>query len=182
MFKWSKLSLLMVVILFSQFAKAEISLKDLGVDETPVSLTPAQVKQQEVMEVRHSKLKTHEKLGLVTLGLMTATLLTGNSALDSNMHMYLGMTTGLLYYTTAYYSLTAPKPAGIVDRGAIKWHKALAWIHFPAMVLAPILGYMYKRNEDNGKKSSSLVKQHSAIAGIGFGAFALSATLMTIEF
>jgi hypothetical protein len=64
----------------------------------------------------------------------------------------------------------------------IKWHKALAWIHFPAMVLAPILGYMYKKNEEDGKKSSSLVKQHPTIAGIGFGAFALSAALMTIEF
>lgn len=161
---------------------ADIELKDLGLTKSETTLTPKQVEEQKILETRHSKLKTHEVLGLTTLGFMTATLLTGGSALDSNMHMYLGMATGALYYTTAYYSLTAPKPSGIKDRGNIVWHKRLAWIHFPAMVLAPILGYIYKKNEDDGKKSSSLVKQHSAIAGVGFGAFALSAALMTIEF
>lgn len=162
--------------------KAEISLKDLGLNKNEVELTPKQMKEQKTLETRHQMLKTHEVLGLTTLGVMTATMLTGGSALDTNTHMYLGMASGLLYYTTAYYSLTAPKPAGIKDRGNIVWHKRLAWIHFPAMVLAPILGYIYKKNEDNGKKSSGLVKQHPTIAGIGYGAFALSAALMTIEF
>ncbi len=175
-------SFFILLCLFSHSALAEVSLKDLGLSEAEISLTPQQIEEQKTLEVRHSKLKTHETLGLVTLGLMTATMLTGNSALSSDTHMYLGMASGLMYYTTAYYSLTAPKPAGIVDRGAIKWHKALAWIHVPAMILAPILGYMYKKNEDAGKKSSSLVKQHSAVAGVGYGAFALSAALMTIEF
>lgn len=176
-------SYLFIFVLFtSHLSYAEVSLKDLGLSETEISLTPEQVKEQKTLELRHSKLKTHETLGLVTLGLMTATMLTGNSGLSSDTHMYLGMASGLMYYTTAYFSFTAPKPAGIVDRGAIKWHKALAWIHVPAMILAPILGYMYKKNEDDGKKSSSLVKQHSAVAGVGYGAFALSAALMTIEF
>jgi hypothetical protein len=127
-------------------------------------------------------LKTHEVLGLTTLGFMAATLLTGDEGADGNTHMYLGMATGALYYTTAYYSLTAPKPAGIKDRGNIVWHKRLAWIHFPAMILAPILGYIYKKNENAGRKSSGLVEQHPTIATIGFGAFAISAALMTIEF
>ena len=179
--------LISMTCLFALFAKmnnarAEINLNELGLTSQEVTLTPQEVKTQKTLETRHSMLKTHEVLGLTTLGFMTATLLTGNSAIDSNMHMYLGMATGALYYTTAYYSLTAPKPAGIKDRGNIVWHKRLAWIHFPAMILAPILGYMYKKNEDDGKKSSSLVKQHSAIAGVGFGAFAISAALMTIEF
>jgi hypothetical protein len=178
-----RINLFIFISLFVfQTAHAEIDLKDLGLTKSEVELTPKQVKEQKTLETRHHMLKTHEVLGLTTLGVMTATLLTGGSALDSNMHMYLGMTSGVLYFTTAYYSLTAPKPAGIKERGNIVWHKRLAWIHFPAMVLAPILGYMYKKNEDDGKKSSSLVKQHSAIAGIGYGAFALSAALMTIEF
>lgn len=163
-------------------AKAEISLQDLGLNKSEVELTPKQVEEQKTLETRHSMLKTHEVLGLTTLGFMTATMLTGGSALDSNVHMYMGIASGLLYYTTAYYSFTAPKPAGIKDRGNIVWHKRLAWIHFPAMVLAPILGYIYKKNEDAGKSSSSLVKQHPTIAGVGFGAFALSAALMTFEF
>ncbi len=165
-----------------QKANAEISLSDLGLNKTEIELTPKQIEEQKTLETRHHKLKTHEVLGLTTLGVMSATMLTGGSAIDSNVHMYLGIASGLLYYTTAYYSFTAPKPAGIKDRGNIVWHKRLAWIHFPAMVLAPILGYIYKKNEEDHKKSSSLVKQHPTIAGIGFGAFALSAALMTIEF
>lgn len=180
---WS-LHLLLALLCFSTFEKsyAEISLKELGVIKSEVELTPTQMKEQKILETRHDMLKTHELLGLTTLGVMTTALLTGGSALDSNTHMYLGIASGLLYYTTAYYSLTAPKPVGIKDRGNIVWHKRLAWIHFPAMVLAPILGYLYKKNEEDGKKSSSLIKQHSAVAGIGYGAFALSAALMTIEF
>ena len=163
-------------------ARAEISLNDLGLSTKDFEITPKQMLEQKTLEKRHSMLKTHETLGLATLGLMTATMFTGGSAIGSNTHMYLGMTTGLLYFTTAYYSLSAPKPAGIKDRGNIVWHKRLAWIHFPAMVLAPVLGYIYKKNEEEGRKSSSLVKQHSAVAGVGYGAFAISAALMTIEF
>ena len=163
-------------------AQAEISLSDLGLSQKEIELTPNQIQEQKTLEKRHSMLKTHEALGLATLGLMTATMFTGGSAIDSNVHMYLGMTTGLMYFTTAYYSFSAPKPAGIKERGNIVWHKRLAWIHFPAMVLAPVLGYIYKKNEEEGRKSSSLVKQHSTIAGVGYGAFAISAALMTIEF
>lgn len=172
--------LIFIFLLFPIIANAEISLSDLGVD-TKAEAPEFQFSKTEMKE-RHSKLKTHEVLGLSTLGLMTATLLTGNSALDSNTHMYLGFATGALYFTSAYYSLTAPKPVGMKDVGKVKWHKALAWVHFPAMILTPILGYMYKKHEDEGKKHSSLEKQHTTVAGILYGSFALSATLMVIEF
>lgn len=162
-------------------AHAQLSLGDLGMSATP-AVEKQDPKFQFEMKERKNKLKTHEVLGLTTLGVMTATMLTGNSALDSNVHMYLGMTTAALYFTTAYYSLTAPKPSGIIDRGTIKWHKALAWIHFPAMIITPILGYMYKKHEDEGKKHGSLEKQHTTFAGILYGSFALSATLMVVEF
>jgi hypothetical protein len=169
-------------LIFTTTSYAQIDLKDLGLEDSPVSVSPEQKKLQETLELRHSKLKTHELLGLTTLGVMTATLLTGNTGVGSDTHMYLGISSGLLYFTTAYYSLSAPKPKGIVDRGNIVWHKRLAWIHFPAMVIAPVLGYLYKKNEEAGKKHSSFERQHSTIAGIGYGAFALSAALMTIEF
>jgi hypothetical protein len=172
--------LAVLLLVFSFTAHADISLEELGVSSNqgqeikPLSLSDA--------KIRTEKLKTHEVLGLTTLGVMTATLLTGNSALDNNLHMYLGMTTGALYLATAYYSLTAPKPMGVIDRGRIKWHKGLAWVHFPAMLLTPYLGYMYKKHEDEGKKHSSLEKQHTTVAGILYGSFALSAALMVIEF
>lgn len=162
-------------------AKAEISLSDLGVSNSPVE-TEAQKKLDRVMIERTSKLKTHEVLGLVTWGAMTATMLTGGSAMDSDLHRNLGIATGLLYFTTAYYSLTAPKPTQIKDKARMKWHKGLAWVHFPAMILTPILGLMYKKNEEDNKKHSALEKQHSAVAGILYGSFTISAALMVIEF
>lgn len=176
------LMLCLICFASSLRAHAEIELKDLGMTEAEVSLSPTEIKSQKTLEKRHHMLKTHELLGLTTLGVMTATFLTGNQGEENDLHMYLGITSGLLYYTTAYYSLNAPKPATIKDRGMIVWHKRLAWVHFPAMVLAPILGYMYKQNEKNDRENSSLVKQHSTVATIGYAAFALSAALMTFEF
>jgi hypothetical protein len=170
-----------IVTHFISSAHAQLSLKDLGMSDT-VAVEKQDPKLQFEMKERKSKLKTHEVLGLTTLGAMTATMLTGNTAMDSNVHMYLGITTAALYFTTAYYSLTAPKPSGVIDRGRIKWHKALAWVHLPAMIITPILGYMYKKHEDEGKKHSSLEKQHKTFAGILYGSFVLSASLMVIEF
>ncbi|MCE3013430.1 MAG: hypothetical protein LW878_10235 [Proteobacteria bacterium] len=167
------------LISFNVNASGSLQLSDLGIDATPLDQSPTAGISQVELKERHSMLKTHELLGLTTLGVMTAALFSGG---NNNAHMYLGISSGLLYYTTAYYSLSAPKPAGVKERGNIVWHKRLAWIHFPAMVLAPVLGYLYKKNQDDGKESSSLVKQHQTIAGIGYGAFALSAALMTIEF
>lgn len=170
----------LLILLLPMVAHAQLTLSDIGVD-SKTEIPEFQLSKTEMKE-RQSKLKTHEVLGLSTLGLMTATLLTGNSALDNNMHMYLGFATGALYMTTAYFSLTAPKPEGMKDKGKVKWHKALAWIHFPAMIITPILGYMYKKHEDEGKKHGALEKQHTTFAGILYGSFALSATLMVIEF
>lgn len=172
---------LSLLLLFSFNARAQIQLNDLGItpeqiESTPSSLTPAEAKE------RTWKLKKHEMWGLATFGLMTATMFTGGSALDSNTHMYLGFATAASYATTAYLSLTAPKPMGVVDKGRIKWHKGLAWVHLPLMILVPYLGYQYKKNEENGKKHSALEKNHSAFAGVMYGTFALSTALMVIEF
>ncbi len=172
--------LIIFTILFSTQLRAQtkLELSDLGINQDLVESQNVAANQINLKQ-RHEMLKTHELLGLITLGTMTAALFSGG---NNNAHMYLGITSGLLYYTTAYYSLSAPKPQGIKERGNIVWHKRLAWIHFPAMVLAPMLGYMYKKNQDDGKKSSSLVGQHQTIAGVGYAAFALSAALMTFEF
>jgi hypothetical protein len=172
--------LIFVFLLFPFIAHAQLTLSDLGID-SKTEVPQFQLSKHQ-MEVRHDKLKKHEVLGLTTLGLMTATLFTGNGALDSETHKNLGILTGAFYFATAYYSLTAPKPEGMKDKGKVKWHKALAWIHFPAMILAPIMGYMYKKNEDEGKKHSAFERQHKTVAGILYGSFALSATIMVIEF
>lgn len=78
-------------LLFFTPAMAQLSLEDIGLKNEPVQQDP---KIEKIMNERHEKLKTHEILGLGTWGLMTATMLTGGSALDSDLHMYLGMATG----------------------------------------------------------------------------------------
>lgn len=168
-----------LVLIFSVSAQAEISLSELGMSDKAEQIDP---KLEQQLETRHSMLQKHQVLGLATWGMMTATMLTGGSALDSNVHMYLGMATGALYLTTAYYSLTAPKPKPTKDKWRMKWHKGLAWVHFPLMILVPYLGYQYKKHEDRGQSHSSLEKQHSALAGILYGTFTVSAALMTFEF
>lgn len=179
-----RLLTLLAFILFSSNIFAEISLSELGMESAPISEAEKteQMELKRELKIRHEKLKTHEILGLTTWGLMTATMLTGGSALDSDMHMYLGMATGVSYLTTAYFSLTAPKPSSIKDKPRMKWHKNLAWVHFPLMLLVPYLGYMYKKHEEDGKKHSSLEKQHSTFAGLLYGTFTISAALMVIEF
>ena len=169
------------LLLISSFAHAEISLSDLGMSgETKIAETSPKFEME--MKERTEKLRKHQVLGLTTWGMMTATMLTGGSALDSNLHMYLGMATGALYLTTAYYSLTAPKPTSIKDQTRMKWHKALAWVHFPLMLIVPYLGYQYKKHEEHNQKHGSLEKQHSALAGALYGTFTISTALMVIEF
>jgi hypothetical protein len=174
-------SSLVFVLFFSSLAKAEISLSELGMSQD-VPLQETSPKFELEMKERTDKLRKHQVLGLTTWGMMSATMLTGGSALDSNLHMYLGMATGALYLTTAYYSLTAPKPTSIKDKSRMKWHKALAWVHFPLMLIVPYLGYQYKKHEDRNQKHSSLEKQHSAFAGALYGTFTISTALMVIEF
>jgi len=171
---------LSVLFLFIAQAQADISLNELGLNSN--ADTSVSVKFEKEMRQRHSMLKTHEILGLTTFGLMTATMLTGGSAMDDDKHMLLGMTTGAFYLATAYFSLTAPKPDTIKDKARMKWHKGLAWVHFPLMILVPVLGYMYKKHEEDGKSHSSLEKQHSTFAGLLYGSFTISAALMVVEF
>lgn len=174
----------LVVLLFmsSSLVKADVSLSDLGLSESEVQLTPKQINEQKELEVRHRTLKTHEVLGLTTIGVMTAAMFTGNAAMENDLHMYLGLTSAALYYTTAYFAFTAPKPAGIKERGNIVWHKRLAWIHFPAMLLTPVLGLMRKHDLENNKSSNALVREHPSVVGVGYVALVLSAALMTFEF
>lgn len=176
-----KFLITLLVFTMTSYVHAEISLSDLGMSNE-VSVAEANPKFEAEMKDRTEKLRKHQVLGLTTWGMMSATMLTGGSALDSNLHMYLGMATGALYFTTAYYSLTAPKPTNIKDKARMKWHKALAWVHLPLMLIVPYLGYQYKKHEDNNQKHSSLEKQHSALAGALYGTFTISTALMVIEF
>ncbi len=176
-----KISILFFIILslFTQSAFAELTLEDLTFKPEQLKVDP---KITQMMEVRQSKLQTHQKLGLATMAAMTATVLLADNAKKNDVHKIAGITTGLLYWTTAYYSLSAPKPEGIKDSGSSEIHRALAWIHAPLMAIVPVLGYLHKENDRKGKESTGIVKAHGALASAAYIAFMSAGLVMYFDF
>lgn len=173
------LSSLIIISLFSQTAMAELTLNDLSFNQDQLKVDP---KITQMMEVRQSKLQTHQKLGLVTMAAMTATLLVADNAKKNDVHKIAGITTGLLYWTTAYFSLSAPKPEGIKETGSSEIHRTLAWIHAPLMAIVPVLGYLHKENDRKGKKSTGIVEAHGALATAAYISFMSAGLVMYFDF
>ncbi len=152
------------------------SLSDLGF--TPQQ-TQANPKLQAELDKRTEMLKIHQRLGLITLAPMAATLITGpmvkakgkngqaitepsNANLD--FHAALGGATAALYFSTAYFAVFAPKVPGVQKHGAIRIHEALAFIHGPGMILTPILGAMAYKQEQDGEKVHGVASAHGPVA------------------
>ncbi|MDO9181679.1 MAG: hypothetical protein Q7U04_04685 [Bacteriovorax sp.] len=164
---------------FSPISFAELSLNDLSFKQEDLKVDPQALK---IMEERHSKLQLHQKFGLATMAAMTATVILSGTAKDNNAHKIAGITTGLMYWTTAYFSLSAPKPEGIKDSGSTQIHRALAWVHAPLMVLTPILGYLAKEDANKGKESKGIVKAHGGIATAAYLSFMAAGLTMYFDF
>lgn len=120
------------------------SLQDLGFSPAEIKGNP---KEQAVLEKRTHMLKIHQRLGLITTLPMITSVATSidaggrnTSNTDRTVHMILGSATAGLYFTTAYFAIRAPRVSGTRSRGPIRFHKAMAWIHGPGMILTPILG------------------------------------------
>jgi hypothetical protein len=171
--------LVSLLALGAQVAFAELTLNDLSFNQDQIKVDP---KITEMMEVRQSKLQTHQKLGLATAVAMTATLLLGESAKKNDAHKIAGITSGLLYWTTAYFSLSAPKPEGIKDSGSSQIHRSLAWIHAPLMAIVPVIGYLHKENDRKGKESTGIVKAHGALATAAYISFMSAGLTMYFDF
>ncbi len=161
------------------------TLSDLGFSEQQTQADP---KLQAMLDKRTAMLKMHQRLGLITAAPMAAALITGpmasakgrngqtikeptNANLD--FHAALGGTTTVLYFTTAYFAIRAPKVPGVQKHGAIRMHEALAFIHGPGMILTPILGAMAYNQENNGEKVHGIASAHGAVAvttAVAYGA------------
>ena len=152
------------------------SLSDLGF--TPQQ-TQGDPKLQAELNKRTEMLKIHQRLGLITLAPMAATLITGpmakakgkngepitepsNANLD--FHAALGGTTAALYFSTASFAIFAPKLPNTPKHGAIRFHEALAFVHGPGMILTPILGAMAYSQEQNGQKVHGAASLHGPVA------------------
>jgi Carboxypeptidase regulatory-like domain len=161
-----------------------LSLSSLGF--TP-SQTQGSAKEQARLNKRSHMLQIHQRLGLITLIPMVATLVSGGlaggrstSSTDRDLHVALGSTTAGLYFATAYYAIFAPKIPGTKTEGPMRWHKALAWIHGPGMILTPILGAMAYEQKSKGEKVHGIAQAHGAVAIItaaAYGAAILSVSI-----
>jgi len=165
-------------------AGTEPSLGDLG-------FTPDQLKgsaqDQARLDRRSHMLKIHQRLGLITLGPLAATLITANGAAGRKStasgrerHAALGGVTTGLYLTTASFAVFAPKIAGAPTRGPIRVHKALAWVHGAGMIMTPILGTLAYQQRNAGEKVHGIASAHGAVAattGIAYGLAVLSVSI-----
>jgi hypothetical protein len=159
------------------------SLGDLG-------LTPEQTKpnpQLQAMLDKHTHmLKIHQRLGIITTFPMAAALITGPMAKSKgkngqtvteptqtnlDLHAALGGATTALYFSTAYFAIFAPKIPGVERRGAIRFHRALAFVHGPGMIATPVLGIMAYKQEQAGEKVHGAASAHGTVAWVTAAAY-----------
>ncbi|HEY7338079.1 MAG TPA: hypothetical protein VH639_24545 [Bryobacteraceae bacterium] len=162
------------------------SLGDLGF---PAAQTQGNAQEQARLDRRTHMLKIHQRLGLITAVPMLATVLSGGfaggrstSSSSRDLHAALGSVTTGLYFTTAYYSIFAPRVPGTHARGPIRLHKTLAWIHGPGMILTPILGAMAFDQKSRGEKVHGIASAHGAVAVVTAGAFGLAIASVSFKF
>jgi len=161
---------------------ASPALEDLGFTQ---SQTQGDADRQALLDKRSHMLKIHQRLGLITAVPLLATVFLApgdhSTASQRDIHAGVAMLTVTLYFTTASYALRAPKPPETKDRGPIRLHKALAWIHFPGMILTPILGELAYAQESKGEKVTGLAAYHGTVASITVASYLASILAVSIN-
>jgi hypothetical protein len=156
-------------------------------DLFPSSQTQGNAQEQARLDKRTHMLKMHQRLGLITTAPLLATVISGSfaggkstSSTNRDLHAALGSATAGLYFSTAYFSIFAPKISGVQTRGPIRLHKALAWIHGPGMILTPVLGIIAFDQLSRGEKVHGIAKAHGAVGYVtaaAYGAAILSVSI-----
>jgi Carboxypeptidase regulatory-like domain len=162
------------------------TLGDLGF---PPEQAQGNAQDQARLDKRSHMLQMHQRLGLITVIPLAATLIASgsaggrhSSATGRDLHAAFGIATTGLYFGSAYYAMFAPKVPGTATRGQIRLHKTLAWIHGPGMILTPILGALAYQQLNRGEKVHGIAKAHSAVAGITAIAYGAAILSVTIKF
>jgi len=164
----------------------EPSLSDLGL--TPEQ-TQGNAKEQALLDKRTHMLKIHQRMGLITTVPMIASVVTslnagGRSTSKSSrdLHAALGGLTGDLYFITAYYAIRAPRIPETQTRGPIRFHKTMAWIHGPGMVMTPILGIIAFDQKSKGERVHGIASAHGPVAIVTAGAFGAALLSVSVKF
>ncbi|MHB8215559.1 MAG: hypothetical protein ACYDDS_05710 [Candidatus Sulfotelmatobacter sp.] len=167
-------------------SQTQPSLEDLGFS---ASQAQGDAQRQALLDKRTHMLKVHQRLGLITTIPLIATVATSLNAGGKNtstasrdLHTALGGLTGDLYFMTAYYAIRAPRVPGTETRGPIRFHKAMAWIHGPGMILTPILGIMAFDQKNNGEKVHGIASAHGPVAIVTAGAYAAALLSVSVKF
>jgi hypothetical protein len=162
------------------------SLQDLGISPEQAQ---GNTQQQALLDKRTHMLKIHQRLGLITTVPLIATVVASmgaggrsTSASSRDLHVALGGLTGDLYCATAYYAIRAPKVPGTETRGPIRFHKAMAWIHGPGMILTPILGAIAFDQKSKGEKVHGIASAHGPVAIVTAGAFGAAVLSVSFKF
>jgi hypothetical protein len=162
------------------------SLGDLGIGPEEAK---GSAQDQARLDKRSHMLKWHQRLGLITIAPLAATLLTSSGAAGRkgtssgrDLHAALGGVTAGLYLTTASFAIFAPKVPGTPVRGSIRLHKALAWIHGPGMILTPILGAIAYNQRNSGQKIHGIAQAHAPVAIITGAAYGLAILSVSVKF
>jgi carboxypeptidase family protein len=162
------------------------SLKDLGF--TPEQ-TQGSAEAQARLDRRAHMLKIHQRLGLITAAPLLATIITSNmaagrhgTASGRDLHATLGSVTAGMYFTTAYFSIFAPRVPGTPARGPIRLHKALAWIHGPGMILTPVLGALAFEQRSKGERIHGIAQAHGVVGATTAIAYGLAILSVSIKF
>jgi Carboxypeptidase regulatory-like domain len=162
------------------------SLSDLGLSPEQ---TQGNAKEQALLDKRTHMLKIHQRLGLITTIPLIVTVATSlnaggksTSTASRDLHTALGGLTGDLYFMTAYYAIRAPRVPGTETRGPIRFHKAMAWIHGPGMILTPILGIMAFDQRSKGEKVHGIAAAHGPVAIVTTGAFVAALLSVSVKF
>jgi hypothetical protein len=162
------------------------SLSDLGLSPEQ---TQGDAREQALLDKRTHMLKIHQRMGLITTIPLIVTVATSLNAGGKNtstasrdLHTALGGLTGDLYFMTAYYAIRAPRVPGTETRGPIRFHKALAWIHGPGMILTPILGIMAFDEKNKGEKVHGIASAHGPVAIVTAGAFGAALLSVSVKF
>ena len=162
------------------------SLSDLGLSPEQ---TQGNAREQALLDKRTHMLKIHQRMGLITTIPLIVTVATSlnaggknTSSASRDLHAALGGLTGDLYGITAYYAIRAPRVPGTETRGPIRFHKAMAWIHGPGMILTPILGIMAFDQKNKGEKVHGIASAHGPVAIVTAGAFGAALLSVSVKF
>ena len=147
-----------------------------------MNLAPETRKKE--LELRVKMLQTHQKLALVSLGLLAYQYSLGLELADgdySNLsnHRTFSKVTWSAYMASASLSYFAP-PALVYEKGvsSMKIHRWLSYLHFTGMMSIPVLG----KNISSSTNRLAAISTHQDVATVTLVSMVLSGLLTILPY